>query len=38
MWFPPATFENQFFFSTPDCKYHQFLNINVIFLHKIDTE
>jgi len=38
MWFPPATFENQFFFSTPDCKYHQFLNTNAIFLHKIDTE
>ncbi len=35
---PPATFENQFFFSRSDCKYHPFLNINAIFLHKIDPE
>ena len=24
---PQATFENQFIFSTPNCKYHQSLNI-----------
>jgi len=27
---PRATFENRFFFSTPNCKYHQFLNTNAI--------
>jgi hypothetical protein len=38
MWFPPAIFENQFFFSTSNCKYHLFLNTNAIFLHKIDLK
>ncbi len=27
---PRATFENRFFFSIPNCKYHQPLNINAI--------
>jgi len=25
---PPQLLKINFFFSTPDCKYHQFLNIN----------
>jgi len=25
---PPQLLKIKFFFSTPDCKYHQFLNIN----------
>jgi hypothetical protein len=35
---PPQLLKIGFFFSTPDCKYHPFLNTNSIFLHKIDPK